>query len=150
MPHSYVVNYVHYIFSTKERVRILTPEVRDRLWPYMCGIAKEHKIQVVKIGCVEDHVHILVNLPSTLTISKAVQLIKGSSSTWARRELPVKQRFGWQEGYGAFGVSVSLIAKTTKYIENQEDHHRLRTFQEEFLEFLKKHKVRYDERYIWD
>ena len=150
MANSYISCHVHYIFSTKRRERIISPDVRPRLWAYLGGIARENKMVALAVGGVEDHVHILLSLPSTLALAKAVQLIKGGSSLWVHGTFPDQRSFAWQEGYGAFTVSVSQIDRTIAYIGNQEVHHRRKTFQEEYLEFLKKHGVAYDERYLWD
>ncbi|HDL17926.1 MAG TPA: IS200/IS605 family transposase [Bacteroidetes bacterium] len=149
MAHSYVSFMVHYIFSTKNRVKIITPELEERLWPYMGGIARENKMKALAIGGIENHTHLLLSLPSTLSIAKAIQLIKGGSSTWVHDTFPDSQNFQWQEGYGAFGVSISHIEDTIKYINNQKEHHHKQTFQEEYMAFLKKHEIEYDERYIW-
>jgi putative transposase len=146
---SYVSSYFHCVFSTKERRRCITPRLRERLWPFLGGIARQNKMMAIEVGGVEDHVHILLSLPSTVAISKAVQLIKGGSSKWIHENFPDQREFAWQEEYGAFSVSVSLLDKTIDYIKNQEAHHKKMTFQEEFLMFLKKHRIEYDERYLW-
>src|SRR5450756_1011118 len=146
---SYISSYFHCVFSTKERAGLITPELRDRLWPFLGGIARQNKMKAVEIGGVEDHVHLLLSLPATLPISKAMQLIKGGSSKWVHETFPDQRLFGWQEEYGAFSVSVSQLDKITGYIRKQPDHHRKQTFQEEFLALLHKHNVEYDERYLW-
>ncbi len=102
------------------------------------------------IGSIEDHVNILLSLPATMPISKAMQLIKGGSSKWIHETFPEQRLFAWQEKYGAFSVSVSQLETITNYIKNQEEHHRHKTFQEEFLVLSKKHRIEYDERYLWD
>ncbi len=149
MAHSYICVYIHYVFSTKNRQKFITPELEKRLWAYMGGIARENKMKALAIGGVEDHVHVLLSLPSTLSIAKAIQLIKGGSSTWVSKTFPEFKDFEWQEGYGAFSVSVSHIERTIAYINNQKEHHKKRTFQEEYLAFFKKHGIQYDERYVW-
>ncbi len=106
-------------------------------------------MKALAIGGVEDHAHLLISLPAKMSISKAMQLIKGGSSKWIHDTFPDKEAFAWQEGYGAFTVGVSQIADTVAYINGQEEHHRKRTFKEEFVAFLKKHDVDYDERYVW-
>ena len=146
---SYVSSYFHCIFSTKERRRLITPELRERLWPFMGGIARQNKMKAVEVGGVEDHVHLLLSLPSTLPISKALQLIKGGSSKWIHETFPEHRLFAWQEEYGAFSVSVSQLDNTIAYIKGQEEHHRRMTFQEEFLVLLERHHIEYDERYLW-
>jgi REP element-mobilizing transposase RayT len=146
---SYISSYVHCVFGTKERRRLITPELRDRLWPFLGGIARQNKMKAIEIGGVEDHVHILLSLPSTMAISKVLQLMKGGSSKWIQETYSEHRPFAWQEEYGAFSVSVSQLDKTIEYIKGQEAHHRKMTFQEEFLALLKKHRIEYDERYLW-
>ena len=147
---SYVCSCAHCIFSTKDRRRLITPEPRARLWPYLGGIARENDITALSIGGVEDHVQLLLSLPATMPIAKAMQLIKSGSSKWVHDTFSDQRLFAWQTKYGAFSVSVSQVEKIAAYIENQETHHRKMTFQEEFIVLLKKHRITYDERYLWD
>ena len=149
MAHSHVSALFHVVFSTLRREPLILPAFRDRLWAYMGGIAREHAMKALSIGGTKDHCHLLLSLPSTVSIAKAVQLVKAGSSKWLHDTFPRTQWFAWQEGYGAFSVSRSLSAEVIQYIENQEEHHRRRTFQEEYLEFLKVHEIEVDERYIW-
>jgi putative transposase len=146
---SYVSSHFHCVFSTKERRPFITPELGERLWPFLGGIARQNKMKAIEIGGVEDHVHILLSMPSTMAVSKALQLIKGGSSKWIHETFPEHRAFAWQEEYGAFSVSMSQLDKTVGYIKGQPEHHRKMTFQEEFLALLKKHRVEYDERYLW-
>jgi REP element-mobilizing transposase RayT len=136
---------MHVVFSTKERRPWITSDIQDRLWPYLGGIARENKMKALKVGGVEDHVHILLSLPSTLDIAKAVQLLKGNSSKWIHETFPKLKTFEWQEGYGAFSISVSGIEDTIKYIENQAEHHRKQSFKDELKAFLKKHELEHEE-----
>ncbi|MDQ6631192.1 MAG: IS200/IS605 family transposase [Verrucomicrobiota bacterium] len=147
---SYVSSYFHCVFSTKERRKFITPPLRERLWPFLGGIGRQNKMTALIIGSIEDHVNILLSLPATMPISKAMQLIKGGSSKWIHETFPEQRLFAWQEKYGAFSVSVSQLETITNYIKNQEEHHRHKTFQEEFLVLSKKHRIEYDERYLWD
>lgn len=149
MGHSYSSCLVHLVFSTKNRQRLISPELQDRLWPYLGGIAKQNDMTALAIGGTQDHVHMLVCIPANLSISKAAQLIKGGSSKWVHDTFPEQRHFAWQEGYGAFSIGVSGVADTIAYINNQAEHHRARTFEEEFVAFLKRHGVAYDERYVW-
>jgi REP element-mobilizing transposase RayT len=119
--------------------------LQARLWPYLGGAARENKMKALMVGGVEDHVHVLLSLPATLTSSKALQLLKGNSSKWVHETFPAQGDFAWQEGYGAFSIGVSGVDGTIAYIQNQEEHHRTRTFQEEFITFLKRHGMEYDE-----
>lgn len=107
-------------------------------------------MKALATGGTADHVRILLSLPSTLAIAKAIQLIKGGSSKWVHDACPEHRTFVWQEGYGAFSIGTSQVDPTKQYIKSQPEHHRRRTFQEEFSAFLKKHRIEYDPRYIWD
>ncbi len=147
---SYVSSYFHCVFSTKERRPLIQPPLRERLWPFLGGIARQNGMKAIEIGGVPDHVHLLLSLPSTLSIAKALQIIKGGSSKWVHETFPEQWLFGWQVKYGAFSVSVSVLDKTIEYIKSQEEHHRKMTFQEEFLALLKKHHIACDERYLWE
>ena len=150
MASTYISLNVHYVFSTKNRVPALSKEIRERLWAYMGGIARENDMVAKAVGGTEDHAHLLVSLPTTISLAKGVQLIKGGSSKWLHEIFPSLLDFSWQEGYGVFGVSVSHVPETIAYIAGQEEHHRQKSFQEEYLAFLKKHDIPYDERYLWD
>ena len=139
--HSFNSCLMHCVFSTKERQPLLSPEIRERLWPYLGGIARANDMKALAIGGVADHVHVLLSLPTTLSVAKAMQLLKGNSSKWLRETFPDlrQHNFGWQEGFGAFSIGVSGIEDTMRYIEGQEEHHRKRSFLEELETFLKKH-----------
>jgi putative transposase len=147
--HSYINCHIHYVFSTKKRQHLLTPELRERLFPYFGGIANNNDLKTIIIGGTDNHVHILASLSATLPLAKAIQLLKGGSSKWIHDTFPDCQHFAWQEGYGAFSVSQSQIDNTIRYIQNQAEHHRKMSFEEEFVALLKKHRIEYDERYVW-
>jgi len=147
---SYVCSYSHCVFSTKDRRPFINAQLRERLWPFLGGIAREHKMKAISIGGVQDHIHLLLSLPATMPIAKAMQLIKGGSSKWLHENFPDQRLFAWQVKYGAFSVSVSQVDKLVEYIENQEPHHRKMTFQQEFIALLMKHNIEYDERYLWE
>jgi putative transposase len=149
MAHSYVNALFHCVFSTKERRKTITDELQDRLWPYMGGIARENKMRALAIGGVEDHVHLLLSIPSTLSIAQAMQLIKGGSSKWVHETFSEHKSFEWQEGYAALSIGVSQVPDTKQYIANQREHHRTKTFEEEFIAFLERHGIEYDPRYVW-
>src|SRR6266511_2407041 len=135
---SFVSCLMHCVFATKERHPWLNPELQERLWKYLAGIARENRMKAVAIGGVADHVHILVSVPSTLTIAKGMQLLKGNSSKWIHETFPSLRHFGWQDGYGAFSVSVSGVDETVRYIQNQAVHHRKISFRDEVETFLKR------------
>jgi putative transposase len=149
MGNSYVSSYHHLVYSVKNREHVISPEWRERAWAYLGGIARENDFKALEIGGTANHVHLLVSLPSTLAIAKVLQLLKGGSSKWINEEIKPSRRFEWQEGYGAFSIGVSQIEATREYIRTQEEHHRGKTFEEEFRAFLMKHGIEYDERYIW-
>lgn len=150
MSHSFISQLMHCVFSTKERRPLITPEIQPRLFQYIGGIARENKMKLLAVGGVDDHVHLLISMPSTISISKAMQLIKGNSSKWIHETFPNNRSFAWQEGYGAFSIGVSDIERTKNYINTQAEHHGKMDFKTEFLAFLKKHEIEYDERYIFD
>lgn len=137
--HTYTSSLFHCVFATKNREALLTPEIRARLWPYLGGIARENGMKTLTIGGVSDHVHILLSLPATLPLAKALQLLKGNSSKWIHETFPTLSAFAWQEGYGAFSIGVSGIEETVAYIRNQEEHHRTRPFRDEVLAVLRRH-----------
>jgi len=136
---------VHCVWSTKDREPLLTSDLRDRLWPYLGGIAKQNQMKALAIGGASDHVHVLLSVPATLSVAKAMQLLKGNSSKWLRATFPKMHSFAWQEGYGAFSINVSGVDATVVYIRNQAEHHRTRSFRHEYAAMLKKHGFAYDE-----
>ena len=136
---------MHCVFSTKERRRLITPELQDRLYPYLGGIARENKMKALSIGGVEDHVHALLSIPSTISVAKAVQLLKGNSSKWIHETFPNQRLFEWQEGFGAFSIAVSGLEDTKRYIQYQKQHHAKLSFNEELIVFLEKHSIEYEE-----
>ena len=148
--HAFTSSLYHCVWSTKGRQPVLTPDIQGRLWPYLGGIARANKTPALAIGGVADHVHILLSLPATLTISKAIQLLKGNSSKWLHEEFEQLRLFKWQEGYGAFTIGMSGVGDTKTYIATQAGHHRKKTFQEEFRLILDKHGLPYDEANLWD
>lgn len=150
MAHTYTALFYHITFSTKLRKRFLTPARCERVWPYIAGIAKNNKFEVRGVGGTADHVHILASMPPTRDVSKAVQLIKGGSSKWIHETFPELADFAWQEGFGAFSVSASNTKQTLRYIANQEEHHRTRSFKDEYLALLDKHGIEYDLKYVFD
>jgi putative transposase len=149
MANTYTSLHYHIVFSTKNRILWIKNEIEQRLWEYLGGIARKHKTSALQIGGTEDHVHILIQAPPTLSISQIAQFLKGDSSKWIHAELVGLRQFAWQDGYGAFTVSQSRLPMVIRYIQNQREHHRKKTFQEEYLELLQKHGIQYDERYIW-
>ena len=137
--HSFTSSLFHSVFASKGRAPVLTREVRARLWPYLGWIARENGIHALAIGGVADHVHMLISLPATMPLAKAMQLLKGNSSKWIHETFSSLRDFAWQEGYGAFSIGVSAIDDTRAYIRQQEEHHRTRTYREEVIAILERH-----------
>jgi REP element-mobilizing transposase RayT len=132
---------LHCVFSTKDHAPVLTSQIRERLFRYLGGVAHKFRMHMYVAGGIEDHVHMLVNIPAVMTISEMMKLFKGSSSRWIHQTYPELEGFAWQQGYGAFSVSRSLRSKVVKYINNQTDHHRMVSFEDEFNTFLHKHEL---------
>lgn len=141
---------IHLVFSTKNREHVLTDEVRSELHPYMNKVLVEMDSPAIAIGSVEDHIHILFRLSKNHALCKVIEEVKTSSSKWIKTKGAQFKSFHWQSGYGAFSVSQSNVEEVQSYIANQKEHHRTKTFQEEFRTFLKKYEVDFDERYVWD
>jgi putative transposase len=146
MSHTYSANFVHCVFSTKERARLIPQERLEELWAYLLGIARNQKIKIVAIGGVRDHLHILLALSPKMNLSKVVCDLKANSSKWMNES---GISFAWQEGYGAFSVSPSRIADVQRYIRNQAEHHKKRNFQQEFLDLLRKSGIAFEEKYVF-
>ena len=150
MPQSLANLYVHLIFSTKDRVPFLTNQVRPDLHAYMATVLANLNSPAVLINSVADHVHILFNMGRTVTLAQVVEDVKKSSSKWIKTQGASFSQFAWQAGYGGFSVSESNAPQVANYIQNQEEHHRRKSYQDEYREFLTKHKIEFDERYLWD
>jgi len=150
MPQSFTSLHYHFIFSTKNRAPMITADVQPRLFEYIGGILRSHKSVLLAAGGIADHVHLLVRLSKELAVSEALRLIKANSSGWIHDTFPEQRAFAWQAGYAAFTVSYSNLGPVKRYLAGQAEHHRERTFQEEFLAFLQRHGIEYDERYLWD
>lgn len=148
MSHTCCCSLFHCVFSTKERRKIIAPEIQPRLWAYIGGVAREHEMKALGVGGMDDHAHLLVSLPSSLPIAKAMREIKSASSRWMHETCGIPT-FEWQEGYGAFSIGWAQVEATLAYIARQQEHHRKRDFQAEFIAFLKKHRIEYDARYVW-
>ena len=149
MAHTFSNLLVHIIFSTKDRVGSIHPEWRSELHAYLGGIVRELGGKAVAINGTADHVHLLVSMPANMAVAEMVRVLKANSSRWVNRKHQRKSKFSWQTGYAAYSVSQSNCEAVSKYIREQEIHHRRVTFQEEYLEFLKKNGIEYDERFTW-
>jgi REP element-mobilizing transposase RayT len=142
--------YLHLIFSTKDRMRVLPDEIRPSLHDYMGGVLREADCSSVEINTEPDHAHLLFLLSRTATISNVVRDLKMGSTNWLREQHTRLRDFYWQHGYGAFSVSASNVEAVSEYIRYQREHHQKQSFQDEFRAFLRKHDVEFDERYVWD
>jgi len=140
----------HLVFSTKDREPLIVPDLKPELYAYLGGLTRELKGKAYGINGTDDHIHMLISLPPVVSISDALRFLKSNSSGWVHDKWSRRRSFAWQLGYGAFSVSKSNVPEVLKYIRNQETHHRRVTFKEEFVDFLIKHEIEYDERYIWD
>lgn len=141
--------YVHAVFHIKYNSPEIRGQDKDELYAYMGSIIKDNQSIPIIINGVENHVHILFVLSKNIALAKIIEEIKRHSSRWIKTKGNYYSQFAWQGGYGSFSVSPSLHDKTKRYIRNQEEHHRKRTFKEEYLLFLKEYGIGYDERYLW-
>ncbi|KPA13218.1 transposase [Candidatus Magnetomorum sp. HK-1] len=150
MPQSLSKALLHVIFSTKNRDRIISKNIQPKLYAYTAGICRKIESQAYRVGGTDNHIHIACSLPRTLTISKLLEEVKKSSSKWLKTQDDTLRTFSWQAGYGAFSLGQSQIDDLLKYIDNQEQHHKIKTYKEEFKDLLHKYNIEYDERYLWD
>jgi putative transposase len=150
MAQSYAALYCHIIFSTKHREPLISRELQPRLLVYMGGVLRDEGNTLLAAGGMPDHVHLLASLSRQTSVAETVRLVKADSSGWVHKTYPALSGFAWQNGYGAFSVSGSCLPAVKLYLAGQEEHHRICTFQAEFVEFLRKHEIEYDECYLWE
>jgi putative transposase len=148
--HTFANLLVHFVFSTKDRMPLIHEEFRERLYEYLSGIARAEFGRALTIGGMPDHLHALVVLKGDVAASDAMRKWKSLSSGWVHETFPGNDAFAWQAGYGAFSVSESSRDEVIAYIEQQAEHHRVMTFQDEFVAFLKRHNMPYDPARLWD
>jgi putative transposase len=149
VPQTFTQLHYHLVFSTRHREPMLTPQIRERVWDYLGGIIRSEGGISIRVGGTADHVHLLATLHQNQSLAVFMRKLKANSSGWAHETFP-ESRVWWQTGYGAFTVSHSAVDAVRNYIENQEQHHREMSFQDEFRGLLKRHGIQYDERYLWD
>ena len=149
MANTYTSLHYHVVFSTKDRYPWITLQIEQRVWSFIGRIAREHKMTALQVGGVEDHIHALVRAPPIIAPSNIAKYLKGESSLWIHHEFSSLKRFAWQDGYAAFTVSKSNVPDVIRYIKNQREHHRKKTFREEYLTLLRANNIEYDERYVW-
>jgi len=140
MSHRYESLLVHCVFSTKDRKPLIPEPMKRKLWAYIGGIARTNNFKALAVGGMPDHVHVLLSLPATLLVAKAVQLIKGGSSKWLNDHLP-RRSFAWQDAYGVFTIGISQVKATVRYINTQEQHHARISFAEEWQRILDRHGI---------
>ncbi len=150
MPQSLVYNYMHIVFSTKDRYPFIDEHIDDELFKYLGGTSREMECKPIIVGGTHDHVHLLVLLSQKIALMKLIETIKSHSSNWIKTKGANYKNFYWQRGYGGFSVNPTEIEIVQKYILNQRDHHRNISFKDEYRGFLKKYDIPYDERYVWD
>lgn len=151
MPQSLVNNLIHLVFSTKHRSPSIPQDIQNSLYAYHAGIYKHWESPAIVIGGAQDHVHALIALSKNHALKKVVEEVKKGSSKWMKSDQGSGDKdFYWQNGYAAFSVSISNVAKVRRYIENQDEHHRRISFQDELREFFKRQGMDFDERYVWD
>jgi REP element-mobilizing transposase RayT len=142
--------YVHITFSTKRRYPFIDENIKEELWAYIGGICKSLECNPIRIGGFHDHIHICCVLSRTITQAKLLEDVKKISSQWIKTKGKQYEKFYWQNGYGIFSVNPTEIGRVVKYIDNQFEHHKKHTFQNELVGFLNKYDMEYDERYLWD
>lgn len=149
MANTYTQLYVQVVFAVKGRENSIIREHKEELQKYITGIVQQRNCKMLAIHCMPDHCHILVGIRPDITLSDLVRDIKASSSKFINEKLWLKNKFQWQEGFGAFSYAQSQVHDVVQYILNQEEHHKKRTFREEYVEFLKRFDVAYDEKYLF-
>ncbi len=150
MGQSLVKNYVHIIFSTKSRTPFIQAPLEPELHAYLGGICKELSSPAISVGGYTDHVHILCRLSKNVALSQLIQKLKSASSKWIKSKSKELSNFYWQNGYGAFSVNPKQVEAVVDYISKQHEHHKQKTFQEEYRAFLNQYKIDFDEQYVWD
>ena len=150
MAGKYLSLLVHFTWSTTAREPWIEPIIREDLYSYIGGIMRNKKARLIAAGGMYDHIHLYASMPSTISVADFVNAVKSNSSKWIHESFSRLRHFAWQEGYGAFSVSKSEEPKIIRYLSNQEEHHKKRTFKEELIALLDKHGIEYDKRFLWN
>jgi putative transposase len=150
MPNTYSQIYIQIVFAVKGRVNLISKNNREELHKYITGIVHNREQKLLSIFCMPDHTHILIGIKPSIAVSALVRDIKTGSSHFINEQKWVKGKFNWQEGFGAFSYSKSQIDDVIKYVLNQEEHHKQISFKEEYINFLTKFEIKYDEKYLFE
>ena len=150
MANTYSCLFYHIVFSTKHRQNLINKDIENRVWAYIGGIARKHKLKAIQIGGIETHIHALIMSPPILAPSQIAQWLKGDSSKWIHTEFNDLRKFAWQDGFGAFSVSRSKVPAVIEYIKNQREHHQKENFEDEYVKLMKLHEVEYESKYLFD
>lgn len=150
MANTYTQIHIQAVFAVQNRQNLIGDEWKDDLYKYITGIIQKNKHKVLQINGMPDHIHLLFGMRPVQSLSDLMQQVKQDSSKWINQQGLVNGKFSWQSGYGAFSYSRSQLPAVITYIQNQEQHHKKKTFREEYLEFLDKYDVNYDKRYIFN
>ena len=150
MANTYSQLFYHLVFSTKHRKRYIDISIENRVWSYIGGIARKHDLTALQVGGIEDHIHALVMAKPKIAPCSIPQWLKVESSKWIHDDFPLLSKFAWQDGYGIFSVSRSQTPEVIAYIQNQREHHKRQTFEEEYLSLLDLHGIEYDARFVFD
>lgn len=149
MANTYTQIHIQTVFAVKNRGSLIQDKWKDELYKYMCGIIQTHEHKVLQINGMPDHIHILIGLRPSQSLSDLMKLVKRSSSIWINEKKLSEEKFSWQAGFGAFSYSKSQVPRVIKYIQNQQEHHKKQTFFDEYLTLLKAHNIEFDERFIF-
>ena len=149
MANTYTQIYIMVVFSVSGKTNLISSKWKDELYKYITGIIKSHNQKLIAINGVSDHIHILLGLKPDMALSDLVRVIKSNSSKFINEKKFIRGKFNWQEGFGAFSYSHSQLSNVIKYIENQENHHKKKTFKEEYFELLEKYSVEYEKKYLF-
>ncbi len=141
--------FYHFVFSTKHRKNFIHQDIENRVWAYLGGIARKHKLTAIQIGGIENHIHALIMAPPVIAPSKIAQCLKGESSKWIHEEFTNLRMFAWQDGFGVFTVNKSSAPKVIQYIKTQRQHHLKQSFEDEYIELLELHEIDYDKNYLF-
>ena len=150
MPQSLFKFLAHIVFSTKNRVDLIAPDIENDLFSYMHGIVENNNAKLIIANGTANHVHLLVSMPRKFDVSELIGDIKRDSSVWIKKQHARFSQFYWQKGYGAFSIGQSQVETVVNYIKNQKEHHKKQDFKDEYRTLLEKYEIEYDERYIWD